>query len=268
MTTAGAAATGALPNLLPRAGSRVAVAGGCGELGKSLVRASLAANLQVVIFDRPALLQAGSIPNGAKAIGVEATDGASITEAFAGLAQTHGDLDHLFFVIGFSPTPPRPLRDSDIDQWDSVMSVNLRSAFLFARVALPLLRKRPQSSVTFVSSALTYGIQSGYGPYIAAKSGLNGLVRALAIENAPHVRVNAVAPSVMLTPFLGGGTGQGGEHRERSDWFDATAAASVVPMQRLCTPGDVVGPMLFLASDAARFITGQILHVNGGRLTA
>ena len=148
-----------------------------------------------------------------------------------------------------------------------MISVNLRSAFLVARAALPLLKQRRQASLTFVSSALTYGVQSGYGPYIAAKSGLNGLVRALAIENAPHVRVNAVAPSVMLTAFLGGGTGQGGENHDRRDWLDATAAASVVPMRRLCTPEDVVGPMLFLASDAARFITGQILHVNGGRLT-
>ena len=267
MMTADSAAIDALPGFLPKAGSRVVIAGGGGELGKSLVRACLEAKLEVVILDRPSVLQAGPVPDGAKAIGVEATDEVSINEAFAGFARSHGDLDHLFFVIGFSPTPPQSLQGADVEQWDTVVSVNLRSAFLVARAALPLLKQRPQASATFVSSALTYGVQSGYGPYIAAKSGLNGLVRALAIENAPHVRVNAVAPSVMLTAFLGGGTGQGGEHRERRDWFDATAAASVVPMRRLCTPEDVVGPMLFLASDAARFITGQILHVNGGRLT-
>lgn len=267
MMTTSAAAIEELPSFLPEAGTRVVIAGGAGELGKSLVRTCLAANLQVVVLDRPAVLRAGSIPDGAKAIGVEAADEVSTNEAFAGLVESHGDIDHLFFLIGFSPTPPKSLQAADVDQWDSVVAVNLRSAFLVARAALPLLKQRPQASVTFVSSALTYGVQSGYGPYIAAKSGLNGLVRALAIENAPHVRVNAVAPSVMLTPFLGGGTGQGGENRERRDWFDATAAASAVPMRRLCKPEDVVGPMLFLASDAARFITGQILHVNGGRLT-
>lgn len=255
-----------LPSLLPKPGARIVIAGGCGELGQYLVRAAMAVGLKVIVLDRESALQARPVPKGVQAIAIDGADDQSIGNAFAQLSQGSG-FDHLVFLIGFSPMPPAALLDTDDSQWDAIIAVNLRLAFQIAKAALPTLKSRPGASLTFVSSALTYGIQKGYGPYIAAKSGLNGLVRAMAIENAPEIRVNAVAPSVMVTPFLGGGTGQGGELPGRLDWFNAEAAAGVVPMGRLCMPQDVVGPLLFLASDAARFITGQILHVNGGRLT-
>ncbi|MBS0248650.1 MAG: SDR family oxidoreductase [Proteobacteria bacterium] len=267
MTTQSTADDQDLPSLLPKPGTRIVIAGGCGELGQYLVRAAMAAGLNVIVLDRDSALKARPVPKGAQAMAIDGADDQSIREAFTELSRADGGFDHLVFLIGFSPMPPATLADTADSQWDAIIAVNLRLAFQIAKAALPTLKDRPGASLTFVSSALTYGIQKGYGPYIAAKSGLNGLVRAMAIENAPEIRVNAVAPSVMVTPFLGGGTGQGGELPGRLDWFNAEAAASAVPMGRLCKPQDVVGPLLFLASDAARFITGQILHVNGGRLT-
>lgn len=108
--------------------------------------------------------------------------------------------------------------------------------------------------------------------YAAAKGGLVSLTKSLAIENAPRVRANLVAPSAIETSFLAGGDGQRGEAaaREGGDaWFRSAKAQylSTIPLERIARPEDVIGPALFLASPAASFITGQVIHVNGGRVT-
>jgi NAD(P)-dependent dehydrogenase (short-subunit alcohol dehydrogenase family) len=95
----------------------------------------------------------------------------------------------------------------------------------------------------------------------------------LAKELAPDVRVNAVAPGLVETPFLTGGTGQGNASARASidldDWFGgkdrAQAMRDAIPMRRIAQPDDIVAPILFLLGAGARFMTGQTLHVNGGR---
>ncbi|MDF1747941.1 MAG: SDR family oxidoreductase [Alphaproteobacteria bacterium] len=255
-----------LPSFMPKAGSRVAIAGGCGALGKHLTQAAVDCGLETIVLDRQSSIDDQELPKGVDVIAMDVGNSASVDAAFSEIARTKEFLDHLYFLIGFSPMPPKLLADVDDDSWDAVINANLRAAHIVARAARPLLLNRPGASITFISSALTYGPQKNYGSYIAAKSGLNGLTRALALENAPSIRVNAIAPSAMLTPFMIGGTGLGKSDSKPEDMFDAKAAGAVVPMGRLCEPADVIGPLLFIASEAAGFVTGQILHVNGGRL--
>lgn len=88
------------------------------------------------------------------------------------------------------------------------------------------------------------------------------LARLLAAECAPHVRVNAVAPGAVETPFLTGGTGR----EQRATNFDREAYLRTVPLARMASPDDVVGPILFLLGPTASYLTGQTLHVNGGLL--
>lgn len=249
----------------PRAGSRVVVVGGCGAVGSGLVAACQSSGLDVAVIDLASSIAKRDARDDIRVV-ADATDEAEVRRAFVRLAEHWDAFDHLFFTVGYSPIPPTALKDLDIEAWDRVLAANLRSLQIVTRAGLPMIRRNGCGSVVAVSSALLYGPQKGYGAYIAAKGGLNGLVKALAIENAPEVRVNAVAPSAMLTPFMGGGAGRGGEDEARWSWFDHDAAAKAVPLGRLCTPEDVVGPMLFLASEAARFVTGQTIHVNGGRI--
>ena len=111
-----------------------------------------------------------------------------------------------------------------------------------------------------MSSSLGLRAAEGYGPYATAKAGMLGLVRMLARENAPWLRVNAVAPSAVDTEFLTGGTGR----PQRAAHLDVDEYARHVPLGRIARPADVMGPILFLLSPAAGCITGQTLIVNGG----
>jgi 3-oxoacyl-[acyl-carrier protein] reductase len=247
--------------LAPAPGSRLAVAGGCGDFGRPIVAQALASDLQVAVLDLPQSLALHPPGPGVVAQPMDATDPEAVANAFTALDAQWGGLDVLIFLVGFTLTPPPRLDEVSPAAWDDVLAGNLRSAFLCTQAALPLLT---------VSSGLGYNLLPGFGPYGAAKAGLVALTKALAIENAPEIRANAVAPSAAHTAFMSGGTGRGAE-TGGDDWFTAGAAKNastgVPPMGRLCEPEDVVGPVMFLAGPASGFMTGQVLHVNGGRLT-
>jgi len=249
----------------PAPGARVVVVGAAGGLGTALAQACSGLQLKVALMDLPEALSRLKKHPSAVHIPMDATSEQSTRQALAKAADQLGGLDHLFHLVGFSTIPPRMLSDVGAAEWDRVVNGNLRSAFLSASAALPHMRG-DGASIVFVSSTMTVAPNKGYGAYIAAKSGVVGLVKALAVENAPKIRVNAVAPSAMLTPFMGGGPLAGRDHPSKWDWFDPKAAAAAIPMGRLCEPGDVVGPMLFLSSPMAGFITGQVLHISGGRV--
>ena len=105
----------------------------------------------------------------------------------------------------------------------------------------------------------------GYGPYALSKAGIAALTRQLALEMAPDVRVNCVSPTAVDTAFQRGGTGRSDE--KAPDAIDYDAYARAVPLGRIAVPEDVTGPIFFLLSDQAAYITGQVLHVNGGAYT-
>lgn len=255
--------------LAPRAGSRVVVAGGCGGIGRRLVEACVQTGLKVTVLDLESSIRNHPVPAGVKAIAVNGTDDGDVVRAFGEVKAHWGAIDHLFFLIGFTLSPPVEIEKVTATQWEEIMAGNLRSAFLMTREAIPLLREAGGGSIVTVASGLGVNLLPGYGPYGSAKAGLIGLTKAIAAENAPLIRANAVAPSAILTAFMGGGTSRGGDDRNSWKWFEDGAEKYVpmIPLRRLAVPEDVVGPVLFLASDSARFMTGQVLHVNGGRIT-
>ncbi len=255
--------------LAPQAGSRIAIVGGCGGIGRAVVEACLVNNLEVVVMDLPASIEKHPLPTKVRCIGIDATSEQSVKTAFDQLAEFWPHIDHLFFMVGFTLVPTKPLRDVSFEEWERVQAGNLRSAFLCCKQALPLLLKAESPSIVTVSSGLGVNLLKGYGAYGSAKAGLIGLTKALATEYAPKLRANAVAPGAVLTAFMGGGTGYSAETEDEWKWFTDTQDKHLhlIPLGRIAVPEDVVGPVLFLASESARFITGQTLHVNGGRIT-
>lgn len=251
--------------LAPPPGSRIAVLGGCGGLGQALVRAAADIGLHVAVLDLQRSLDRHPPPVEALAIPVDATDAAAVDGAFDAVAEAFGGLDTLVTLVGVTAVPPRRIEAFSPEEWDALLAVNLRSAFLACRAALPLLRKGDNPSIVTVSSLHAALPPEGFGPYGAAKAALVNLTKGLALENAPAIRANSVAPSGMLTPFIGGGTGRGGEEGP-IDWLDIAAIERATPLGRMARPEDVVGPILFLAGPAGRYITGQLLHVSGGRI--
>jgi NAD(P)-dependent dehydrogenase (short-subunit alcohol dehydrogenase family) len=251
--------------LAPPPGSRIAIVGGCGGIGRALVDACLALELKVAVLDLATALSRGPFASDVLTVAADASNEGEVGRGFTALADTWGGLDILVFVTGIAIIPPVKIDELDVAQWDRLLDINLRSAFLCARAALPMMKPHGGSIVT-ISSSLAFNPNRGFGAYVASKGGLVSLTKAIAAENGPIVRANIVAPSAVDTPFLAGGSGQTGGS---DTWFkaDLERYVSAIPLQRLAVPDDVVGPILFLAGPGARYITGQTLHVNGGRIT-
>ncbi len=234
---------------------KLALLGGAGAIGRALTTRALTEGWEVTVLDLHASLSAHPVPEGVEAVPIDIADAASIAAAFEGL----GPLDGFVNLAGYM-SPSQPLADTPLDAFDDVMTGNLRGAFLTAQAALPLLKQNGGAMVN-VASGLGAHVRPGFGPYAAAKAGMISLTKTMALEAAPDVRINAVGPSAVDTAFLRGGEGR------RSDQpmpVDLSAVAANTPLGRIATPDDVVGPILFLLSTDAAFMTGQVLWINGG----
>ena len=237
---------------------RVAVAGGCGGIGRAIVSALAKEGAHVTVLDLPRSIERHPVPSGVQAIAVDAMSEASVQQAFQGLEA----LDGFANLVGFTP-PLQPLEKMSAATWDEAVAGNLRAAFLLAKHALPLLKKSSSASLVNVSSGLALRAAAGYGPYAACKAGMISLTKTIAVEHAPTVRANAVAPAAVDTEFLRGGTGRD----SRANHIDFEAYVKMIPLGRIAVAEDIVGPVLFLLSPASGYMTGQVLYVNGGMIT-
>lgn len=245
----------------PPARRRIAVAGGCGGIGRAVVAALLADGQRVAVLDQPEVLERG-VPDATElALPIDARDSNSVIGCFDNLKQSWGGLDGLVNLCGFL-SAKAPFDDVSDAQWHEDVDGNLTSAFKIARAAADLLRHGTQASAVFVSSGLGVRPLPGYAAYAAGKAGVLALTRQMALELVPTVRVNAVAPGAVQTAFLEGGLGR--PKRDPAEQIDPERVAAGIPMGRIAQPEDVAGPILFLLGPASAYMTGQVLHVNGG----
>lgn len=246
----------------PAPDARVVVAGGCGGIGRAAVNACVASGVRTTVLDLKASHDRHPSPNEADFVAIDAHSDASVQEAFERVREA-GEIDALINLVGYRDDLI-PVAERDTETWDDVVSGNLRSAFLICRYALPHMAEG--SAMVNVASGLAVRVLPGYAPYSASKAGVIALTKGIAVENAPRVRANAVAPGAVKTAFLAGGTGR--VDAEDGDW-DAQFSGyiNVTPLGRLAVAEDIVGPILFLAGPASCFMTGQVLYVNGGGLT-
>jgi 3-oxoacyl-[acyl-carrier protein] reductase len=167
-----------------------------------------------------------------------------------------GRLDILVQNAGIYPWTL--IEDTSADEWDRVLAVNLKGCFLAARAALKPMRQAGYGRLVFMSSITGPRVSSpGHGHYSASKAGINGFIRAAAIEFAGYgITVNGVEPGNILTE---------GMKLHRSPAFIKTME-NMVPLGRLGTPEDVANAVLFLASDEAAYITGTTIVVDGGQI--
>lgn len=234
---------------------KLAILGASGAIGRALTARARHEGWDVTALDLAATLAAYPPSEGVRAHAVDLKAPDTLTDAMAAI----GAIDGFVNLAGFM-SPVRPLSDTPIDEFDDVIGGNLRGAFLAANAALPHLIERRGAMVN-VASGLAAHARPGFGPYSAAKAGMLSLTKTLALEAAPQVRVNAVGPSAIDTDFLTGGAGR--KQREKEP-INLQAIAEATPLKRIATPDDVAGPVLFLLSDAASYMTGQTLWINGG----
>lgn len=247
------------------AGMHLAVVGGCGGIGQAIVRAAVAQQCHVHVLDLARSLEQRELPDGVTRTALDLRQPASIGAAFAALRQHTGHLDGLVNTAGFT-TGLLPLSDTVPAQMDEVQQGNLLGPLECCRHALPLLQAAPAASIVNVSTGIASIGAAGYGAYAIAKAGLNAMTRVLAAEAAPGIRVNAIAPGGVDTAFLRGGYGRGGSEEGRPLRLDVDEYSRRVPLGRIGHPDDVAAPVLFLLSAASAYISGQVIHVNGGAL--
>lgn len=159
---------------------------------------------------------------------------------------------------GLPDATARYLVKTPEDRWDAQVDLNLKAVWQGCVVAAGLL-KDGGGSIVNISSITAFGHQIKNGPYAASKAAVNSLTATLSVELAPTIRVNAVAPGPVLTDNFVDSTGYSEENKEQFD------KAMRIPLGRIGNERDIGAAVVFLASPAAEWITGQVLKVDGGR---
>ncbi|TFF27696.1 SDR family oxidoreductase [Jiella endophytica] len=239
--------------------STIAILGAAGGIGRRLLSELRDRGHETIALDLPASLERHRLEG--RSIAIDILDEASIENAFGELAGDGEGLDGFVNLAGYNARLT-PLAAMDTGYFDDVIAGNLRGAFLAARAAKPLLERGRNASLVMVSSGLAAHVRPGYGAYSAAKAAIVAMTKTLALEWAPTVRVNAVAPGLVDTAFLRGGTGRSDE--DGASVVDLDAYRGMTPLGRIALPDDVTGPVRFLLGEDSRFMTGQVLWVNGG----
>jgi 3-oxoacyl-[acyl-carrier protein] reductase len=232
------------------------VTGGRQGIGRGIANLLAQRGAKVVIVNRQeAAKEAAEIGGGAIAITADVTSEADWQAVAATVEATFGRADILVNAAGIYPMAS--LDEMTPDAWRHVMAVNLDAHVLGARAIVPLMRKAGGGAIVTVGSDAVGMVTPpgmGFSHYVASKMGAIGLVRALANElAADNIIVNAVHPGITDTE------GASGMPNEQKAQVYMTQA-----IKRLGTPDDIAGPVAFLTSDDARFVTGQTLVVDGG----
>ena len=187
----------------------------------------------------------------------DVSQSAEVEAAFAGVMEAFGGVDVLVNNAGVQRYGTVPQTDEAL--WDEVMGVNLKSAFLCAKAALPSMLARGRGVVVNVASVQAFISQQSVAAYTTSKTALLGLTRSIAVDYAPAVRCVAVCPGTVDTPMLRWAVNQSPDPDEVMREVHA-----MHPLQRIATPEEVASLIGYLASDDAAFITGQAFRIDGG----
>ena len=240
-------------------GRAALVTGGSRGIGRAVSTQLAREGACVVVNYRAAAGEAEAVVDeiaaaGGRAVSCQAdvTDEADVRRLVRATVRRFGRLDLL--VANAGTVRDQLLGAMTLEHWETVIATNLRGPFLCAREALPFMMRQRSGSIVCLTSIAADRAGRGHGNYVAAKGGLNSLVRSLAVELAPKgIRVNAVSPGVIVTGMS-----------ERVRELAGEEILGRIPLGRYGEPEEVARAVCFLASDDAGYITGEVLQVTGG----
>jgi NAD(P)-dependent dehydrogenase (short-subunit alcohol dehydrogenase family) len=238
----------------------ILVTGAGGGIGRACVHHFSQKGWRVIGVDR--FNFGDDFPKNGHFINADISQPDSVEQIFREARDFHPTLDAL--VNNAAVQVAKPLIETSVEEWDSVMASNLRSVFLFVKLAYPLLKTKG-GAVVNVSSVHAIQTSANIAAYAASKGGLLALTRAMAIEFAPdNIRVNAILPGAVDTPMLRAGLGRGHVDGENvQERLDNLARKTV--NGRVGTPEEIAHAIYFLAdNEQSSFMTGQAMVVDGG----
>jgi NAD(P)-dependent dehydrogenase (short-subunit alcohol dehydrogenase family) len=242
-------------------GKIAVVTGGGGGLGTAAAIAFAQAGADIAVVARSrdkceaAAEKVRAEGRRAAVVVADVTSQESVAAMVADVERALGPIDILFNNAGV--TSPRSILDLPPEDWDRIVDVSLKGTFLCSRAVAPGMMQRRAGRIINMGSILSSRGIGNRAAYCAAKAGIANLTRAMAIEFGPHnITVNALAPTVIVTDL----------NRELVRTQPALYKGIIdrTPLGRLGNPEDILGALIFLASPAAAFITGQTLYVDGG----
>ena len=240
------------------------VTGGGSGIGAAICRAYATEGAKVVVSDinaPPAEAIAGELRDrGVDAVGIQAdvTDEASVAALVAATLDRHGRIDILVNNAGARII--KGLIEHTLADWDQMIAINLRGPFLCARAVIPEMLRQGSGSIINIGSIASFMGRPNRCAYVAAKTGVLGLTRAMAADLAgKNVRVNTIAPGMIASPF-------NRSFAESPETGEAWANENLVG--RWGQPEDIAGAAVFLASGDSAFITGSEIKIEGGWLSA
>jgi NAD(P)-dependent dehydrogenase (short-subunit alcohol dehydrogenase family) len=239
-------------------GKRVIISGASSGIGLETARMLVRGGAEVGLVARtaePLAAVAEELGDAAWARAGDVADPDSVRGLAEEAANRWGAVDGLVNNAGVAPMATLDATETEV--WDETFAVNVRGPFLLCRELGEMLRQGVGSAVVNVSSTLAVKAIPGMAAYNSSKAALNQLTRSLALEWAPEVRVNAVMPAVVDTPIhaLRGMTSE-----------QVKEMGGLHPLGRVGRPADVAAMIIFLLSDAAAWMTGAIIPVDGGML--
>ncbi|MFE5476201.1 3-oxoacyl-ACP reductase FabG [Nocardia sp. NPDC056541] len=240
------------------------VTGGASGIGGAISARLAADGASVAIFDLngdAAKNAAAAIENaGGRAIGlpVDVTDRAAID---AGVAEVRARLGRPAVLVNSAGlTLDGPFLEISAETWNRALAINLTGTFDCCQAVIPDMIEQGWGRIVNISSSSVHSGAAGLAGYVAAKSGVVGLTKVLALEFAKRgITVNTIPPGFIDTPML--------RHTVDKGFIDVEAQIARTPVGRIGTPADVAATCAFLVSEEAGYLTGQIIGVNGGRNT-